>query len=151
MSIQEILTGGGGVLVVVMTLVQFAPVKVNPWSWLGRMIGKAINADVSKRLDEIEKKLDGHITMDDRRMAESHRTRILHFNNELLRDIGHTHEEFREVLSEIDDYEEYCKGHPDYPNNRAVLAIENIRAVYMERLKRRDFLPESNAARHKEE
>lgn len=51
----------------------------------------------------------------------------------------------------VDDYEEYCKGHPDYPNNRAVLAIENIRAVYMERLKRRDFLPESNAARHKEE
>lgn len=151
MSIQEILTGGGGVLVVIMTLVQFAPVKVNPWSWLGRMIGRAINADVSKRLDEIEKKLDGHITMDDRRMAESHRARILHFNNELLRDIDHTHEEFREVLSEIDDYEAYCDEHPDYPNNRAVLAIENIREVYKERLKKRDFLQESSAARKERE
>ena len=138
-------------LVGVMMLVQFAPVKVNPWSWLGRMIGRAINADVSKRLDEIEKKLDGHITMDDRRMAESHRARILHFNNELLRDIDHTHEEFREVLSEIDDYEAYCDEHPDYPNNRAVLAIENIREVYKERLKKRDFLQESSAARKERE
>ena len=33
--------------------------------------------------------------------------------------------------------------HEDYPNNRAVLAIENIREVYKERLKKRDFLQES--------
>lgn len=147
MTIQEIVGGGGGLLLVLMTLVQIAPVKLNPWSAVARVIGRAINSDVSKRLDDIEKKLDGHITMDDRRMAESHRQRILHFNNELLRDIDHTHEEFREVLSEIDDYEEYCEGHPDYPNNRAVLAIENIREVYKERLKKHDFLQESSAAK----
>ena len=51
------------------------------------------------------------------------------------------------MLSEIDDYEEYCEGHPDYPNNRAVLAIENIREVYKERLKKHDFLQESSAAK----
>ena len=135
MTIQEIVGGGGGLLLVLMTLVQIAPVKLNPWSAVARVIGRAINSDVSKRLDDIEKKLDGHITMDDRRMAESHRQRILHFNNELLRDIDHTHEEFREVLSEID------------PNNRAVLAIENIREVYKERLKKHDFLQESSAAK----
>lgn len=142
MSIQEIITNGGGVLVVVMTLVQLAPIKINPWSWLAQTVGKAMG------LDRIEKKLDAHIFMDDRRMAASHRARILHFNNELLRDIDHTHEEFREVLAEIDDYEDYCGKHPDYPNNRAVLAVENIREVYKERLKQRDFLQESSAAKH---
>ena len=85
MSIQEILTNGGGLLVVGMTLIQLAPVKVNPWSWLARTIGRAINAEVIKKLDD-------HITMDDRRTADGHRARILHFNNELLRDIGHTQE-----------------------------------------------------------
>lgn len=54
-------------------------------------------------------------------------------------------EEFVEVLAKIDDYERYCEEHPDYPNNRAVLAIENIREVYKERLKKRDFLQESHA------
>lgn len=145
MSIQEIITNGGGVLVVVMTLVQIAPVKINPWSWLARAIGKAMG------LDRIEKKLDAHILMDDRRTADGHRARILHFNNELLRDIDHTKEEFTEVLLEIDEYEKYCDKHPEYPNNRAVLAIENIREVYKERLKRRDFLQESSAARKERE
>ena len=143
MSIQEILASGGGVLVVVMTLVQIAPVKLNPWSWLARSIGRAVNAEVIK-------KLDAHITMDDRRTADGHRARILHFNNELLRYIDHTKEEFSEVLAEIDAYELYCREHPEYPNNRAVLAIKNIQEVYMERLKRHDFLQESSAARQEQ-
>lgn len=143
MSIQEILAGGGGVLVVAMTLVQIAPVKLNPWSWVARAIGRAINAEVIKKLDD-------HITMDDRRTADGHRARILHFNNELLRDIGHTQEEFFEVLSEIDAYEDYCRDHPEYPNNRAVLAIENIQEVYKERLKKHDFLQVSSAPRQEQ-
>lgn len=133
MKIQEILADGGISLLVLMTLVQIAPIKINPWSWLATAIGRAVNAEVIK-------KLDAHITMDDRRTADSHRARILHFNNELLRNIGHTEEEFNEVLAEIDAYEAYCRDHEDYPNNRAVMAIKNIQGVYMERLKKHDFL-----------
>ena len=140
MDLKEIFMGGGGVLVVLLTLVQIAPVKVNPWSAIAKAVGRAVNADVAKELCEIKKKLDDHVTMDDRRTADGHRTRILHFNNELLRSIGHTEEEFNEVLAEIDAYEEYCEEHPEYPNNRAVLAIENIRSNYKERLQKHDFL-----------
>ena len=70
------------------------------------------------------------------------RMEILRFNNELLRSIDHTKEEFIEVLAEIDAYERFCEDHPDYPNNRAVLAIENIRENYKERLKKHDSLQE---------
>ena len=133
MNLRELLAGGGGLLLVLMTLVQIAPVKLNPWSWLARAIGRAINAEVIN-------KLDAHITMDDRRCADGHRARILHFNNELLRDIDHTKEEFTEVLAEIDAYESYCDEHPDYPNNRAVLAIQNIKSNYQSRLQKHDFL-----------
>lgn len=141
MKLQELLTNGGSLLLVLMTLVEIAPVKINPWSGLAKVIGKAMG------LDAIEKKLDAHIQMDDRRTADGHRARILHFNNELLRNINHTKEEFTEVLTEIDAYEKYCQEHPEYPNNRAVIAIENIREVYKERLKLHDFLQESSAAR----
>ncbi len=140
MDLKEIFMGGGGVLVVLLTLVQIAPVKINPWSAIAKAVGRAVNADVTKELCEIKKKLDDHVTMDDRRTADGHRTRILHFNNELLRSIDHTEEEFNEVLAEIDAYEEYCEEHPEYPNNRAVLAIENIRSNYKERLQKHDFL-----------
>ena len=142
MSIQEILTGGGGVLLVLLTLVQISPIELNPWSALAKVVGRAINADIVRELSEIKEKLDGHVTMDDRRNADGHRTRILHFNNELLRGIEHTKEEFIEALAEIDAYERYCADHPEYPNNRAVLAIENIRSNYKERLQKHDFLQE---------
>ena len=46
MSIQEILASSGGALVILMTLMQIAPIKVNPWSAIGKMIGKALNGDV---------------------------------------------------------------------------------------------------------
>ncbi len=140
MSIQEMAAAGGGVLLALMTLVQIAPVRLNPWSAIAKAVGRAINADVARELTEIKAKLDAHITMDDRRNADGHRTRILHFNNELLRSIAHTKEEFVEVLTEIDAYESYCDEHPDYPNNRAVLAIQNIKSNYQARLQKHDFL-----------
>ena len=54
MSIQEILASSGGALVILMTLVQIAPIKVNPWSAIGKMIGKALNGDVIAKLNEVQ-------------------------------------------------------------------------------------------------
>ena len=139
MTLAELLGWGGGGLFLLLTLVQLAPIKVNPWSWLAKSVGKAIG------IAAVEKKLDEHISTDDRRDADRHRMEILRFNNELLRSIDHTKEEFIEVLAEIDAYERFCEDHPDYPNNRAVLAIENIRENYKERLKKHDFLQEGEA------
>ncbi len=140
--LKEILPWGAGAIIAAMSLVQIAPIKINPWSWLLRRFGRAINADMARELDEIKTKLDDHVTKDAWRTADAHRAKILHFNNELLREIDHTEEEFVEVLAEIDAYEEFCRVHPEYPNNRAVLAIENIRENYKERLKKHDFLHE---------
>ena len=140
MNIHEWIIGGGGLLSALLTLVQIAPVKINPWSAIAKAIGKAINADVLRELDTVTQKLDTHIRVDDERNADSYRTRILQFNNELLREIQHTREDFIEILAVIDDYESYCRDHKEYKNNRAVCAIENIKRVYMERLQKHDFL-----------
>ncbi len=44
------------------------------------------------------------------------------------------------MLAEIDYYEDYCRDHKSYSNNRAKLAIENIRENYKQRLQKHDFL-----------
>lgn len=131
MSLDKILTYSGGGLLLLLTFVQLAPIKIDPWSAIARWIGRAINGEVLDKLHDVEKQL-----------ANGSRLEILRFNNELLRSIDHTKEEFIEVLAEIDAYERFCDDHPDYPNNRAVLAIENIRENYKERLKKHDFLQE---------
>lgn len=151
MSIQEILLGGGGLLAILLTMVEFAPVKINPWSAIAKAIGRAINADVLKELKTVKDDLADHIRMDDERNADEHRARILRFNNELLRDIPHTKEEFIDVLTDIDFYERYCLDHKDYKNNRAVHATANISRVYDERLQKRDFLSSSSNERDGED
>lgn len=140
MNIEEIISCGGGTLLFLMTIIQIAPVKINPWSAIAKAIGKAINADVLRELDTVKKDLANHVKANEVRNADEHRARILRFNNELLRDISHTKEEFSDVLADIDFYERYCRDHKDYKNNRAVHAIANISRSYDERLRRHDFL-----------
>ena len=89
-------------LLIVLTLVQIAPVKLNPWSKIGELLGRAVNGEVLKKLSNVERRLDSHIQMDDERNADMHRARILQFNTELLRDIRHTEEDFNEILYNID-------------------------------------------------
>lgn len=140
MSIQDIIAasiaGGGGLVAVLMTLIQVSPLKVNPWS----AIGRALNKDVITRLDATSSKLEEHIRLDDERNADMHRARILQFNTELLRNIRHTEEDFNEILYNIDCYEQYCRAHEEYKNNRAVHAIMNIKRVYDECLEAHNFL-----------
>ena len=138
------------VLVALLSLVEVSPIKINPWSGLAKWLGRAINGEVLSTMQTIQMAqkaqadaLAAHIKADDERNADTLRMRVLHFNNELLRGDRHTREDFIEILAVIDAYEQYCKNHPNYRNNRASHAIANIGRVYDERLKLRDFLGEN--------
>ncbi len=148
MSFETILTGGG-VLAVLLTLIQITPLKINPWSAIGRGIGRALNGDVLKELGEVkaqqrrtQEDLEEHVRVDDERNADLHRARILQFNRELLKESepSHTEEDFNEILYNIRCYERYCESHPDYQNNRAVHAIKNIERVYDQLMENHGFL-----------
>lgn len=147
MTLKEILAGSGGVLLVLLTLMQITPIRINPWTALARWLGRALNSEVLKELSDVRstqqvtaKKLDDHIAADEIRHANRQRERILQFNNELLRNIPHTREDFIDILAVIDAYNIYCRTHAGYQNNRAIHAIKNIERVYDDRLAKRDFL-----------
>ena len=90
-------------------------------------------------IPNMQKKLEEHIQVDDERNANLLRTQILRFNDELIDDKHHTREHFIEILAVIDAYEDYCRSHPDYKNNRCICAVANIKRVYNERLQKHDF------------
>ena len=154
MTREEIIAWFVGLVVGLPTVIQLTPVKINPWSllwkglkWVWRGFCRSLNADVLEELATVKreqldtkKKLESHIKLDDEREADKVRASILHFNNELLRDILHTKEEFVEILAKIDWYRNFCKTHEDYQNSRAVHAIANIERVYADRLRLHDFL-----------
>lgn len=152
MTLEELLMGGA-VGAGLLTLVQLSPVKINPWSWVGKLLRRlwtgfcrSLNAEVLTELatlrtgqQETRQTLEEHIALSDKREADSYRASILHFNVELIERRPHTREDFIEILSDIDHYERYCESHPNYENNRAVCAIANIKRVYALRMEKGDF------------
>lgn len=82
------------------------------------------------KLDEIRKQLESHCKTDDERYVKQCRTRILHFNDEVIRGTHHTKEHFDDVLEDITEYSRYCDEHKDFKNEKAVMAIANVRRVY---------------------
>lgn len=142
MTLDELLLGGGLGLVTLLTLIQIAPIKIDPWTAIARGLGKAFNGEVLREISDTKTKLEDHIKVDDERAADQHRARILAFNTELLRGQRHTREDFIDILTEIDAYESYCKSHPEYKNSRCKHAVANIGRVYDELLRTGDFLAE---------
>lgn len=82
------------------------------------------------KLDEIQRSLEEHCKTDDERYVKQCRTRILRFNDEVIRGMEHTEEHFNDVLDDITEYTRYCNDHKDFKNEKAVLAIENVKRVY---------------------
>lgn len=127
-------------VVALSTIIQVSPIKINPWSWLARTIGRAINKELKADLDDIRANLSEHTRMDDERYAKQCRLRILRFNDEILQDRRHTKEHYDEILDDVTEYERYCETHPGYRNSRAVMAISNVEAKYQEHQAAKDFL-----------
>ncbi|MCD8208530.1 MAG: hypothetical protein LUD72_11375 [Bacteroidales bacterium] len=127
MSLGEIITGGGVAgIIVILSLIQVAPLKVNPWSAIARGLGHALNADLSDKIDQNE--------------AQAARYRIIRFDDEIRHKTRHTEEHFNQILDDINQYERYCSAHPDYPNLKAGMAIDNIKEIYRNCKNNNDFL-----------
>lgn len=137
----------GAVVFAALSLLQVSKIQINPWDSIRRWIGGKFNAEqvsdiatLKKDVSDLRKRLEDYISMQDQRTADEWRGKILTFNNQLLRNIPHTKEEFVEILAVIDAYNDYCRLHDGYKNQRAVHAIEHIGKVYDERQEKRDFL-----------
>ena len=103
--VKTALLGGGGVVLILMTLIQIAPIKINPWSRLARWVGRAINGEVITKVDNLSKELADHKEKSEERHATLCRAHILKFGDEVLHGIPHSKEGYDNILLDIDSYE----------------------------------------------
>ena len=139
--------GAIGVLIILAGMIKIPKIELNLWNWIGRTVGRSINKEMMDQVNDLQSEIKGiknevdALKKDEElervRMA---RQRILRFNDEILFGKRHSKEHFDEILSDIDVYEDYCRTHEEYENNKAVLAIATIREVYKDCLKTHDFL-----------
>ena len=140
MTLEQIALGGGGALLIIMTLVQITPIKLNPWTWLGRCIGRMINGEIITKVDNLSAELADHKAKSAERDATQCRARILRFGDEILHGIPHSKEHYEQILIDIDSYEEYCDDHQEYKNNVAVATITHVKKMYQKHLEEDSFL-----------
>lgn len=122
------------------SLLQVSPIRIDPWSWLGKRLGRALNSEVLDKLGRLEKRMDKMERQGEQDKMASARIRILRFGDECTRGSAHSEEHFNQVLDDINAYEGYCNAHPEYKNAKAVLTIARIKEIYADRLERGDFL-----------
>lgn len=108
------------------------------WTLIANRKGKF--KKIEAKLQSIQDEIDGLKIDLKRGEASGWRRDILTFDSSLRKDEKHTQEEFIEILSLIDDYELYCETHPGYRNNKAKVAIANIKENYAERQRLRDYI-----------
>ena len=133
------LFGGGGILIL-MTLIQISPIKINPWTWIGRCVGRFINGEVIEKVDKLSKDVKKNKDDDDEQWASLSRSHILRFGDELLHGVSHSKEHFDQILLDISKYEHYCSSHPEYLNNIANATIKQIKKTYQKCLDENKFL-----------
>lgn len=128
-------------------VIEVAPIKINPWSFLAKKIGKAMNSDVLVRIDALDTKvnqLDCYVKQLEQAQLECEakraRTRILRFGDEVRLNVKHSKDSFDEVLADITFYDTYCSTHPDFKNNRTKSTEKVIVDVYEDCLRNDSFL-----------
>ena len=132
-TIGQLIGGGLGVIAFISVFIEITPIRFNPVSDFLHWLGKKMTGDLMERVAALEDTVE-------EREAVSCRVRILRFSDELRRNLNHSQESFEQVIADIDYYEKYCIKHPDFKNNKTIVAKKRIIDVYEACLEQNNFL-----------
>ena len=91
-------------IVILLSLIQISPLKLNPWDKLLGWFGKKLNGTTEKRLEAVEKQIRDM-------WVNNHRQTVLTFARECRADIEHSSDEWTNVLNVAEEYEKYVLEH----------------------------------------
>lgn len=135
LSLSDIASAVGLAIAGIMSLLEVSKIPVKPWSAIGRIINRAV-------LDE-QKALNAKIDALSARLDESEikaaRMRIQRFADELYANTEHSKEHFDLILMDITAYNNYCREHPDFVNEKTKVAQGIIREIYEKLLLEQKF------------
>ena len=87
-------------IVILLSLIQISPLKLNPWDKLLGWFGKKLNGATEKRLETVEKQIRDM-------WINNHRQTVLTFARECRADSEHSSDEWTNVLNVAEEYEKY--------------------------------------------
>ncbi|OON87646.1 hypothetical protein BXO88_02935 [Oribacterium sp. C9] len=157
-EIWELITrvdyGGGFMLValiIITSLIEVSPIKINPWTalgrWMSRIIGvPEIKTELSKmqaKIGELDVKIDT-LKEDEKNRRElsdalDARRRILRASYEISHGADYDGEMISNAMDDVTSYDNYCKLHPLFVNSKAVMAESTVKDAYRRYNRQRNF------------
>lgn len=121
-------------------IVEIEPhIKVNPWSWLLRRLGRLLNAETLDSLKETNKELEALSKKMDDHEIDQLRWNILDFANSCRNGTHHSKEEFAHVFAAFDNYERILHE-KNMTNGQVSQDFAFIRKIYDKCLEENSFL-----------
>lgn len=131
-----------GILAVTSTVIQISPIKVNPWSWLARKVGSAINHETNDKVDKLAAQVTKLQNSVDESAAKLAREKILEFGDDLIYqpERKHSKDRFDDVVQHITEYDAYCAEHPGFKNHMTESTTKVILSTYERCMVEHSFL-----------
>lgn len=162
--LNTVISDHGGIILLVLTLVEISPIKINPWGALFNYIGKRTTAETNMKLDNLAKEF----TFRENELKKSHevlansfeslgneiqtvkrefenktasdkRWDILDFANSCRNGRKHGREEWMHVIAQLKEYETYVQEH-DIDNGVIEEETKYLRELYRKRCEENDFI-----------
>lgn len=137
--LKDIFTNPTVIIFGAITLFEIVPIKINPWSTLFRWIGKAINGELKEQLSDLSSDVSELKSDFEMKKAEDMRWEILEFANTCRIGNEHSKDEWRHVMNQVSEYEEYTER-KGITNGVIEEDTRFLRELYHERNLRNDFL-----------
>lgn len=137
--LKDIFTNPTVIIFGAITLFEIVPIKINPWTTLFRWIGKAINGELKEQLSDLSSDVSELKSDFEMKKAEDMRWEILEFANTCRIGNEHSKDEWRHVMNQVSEYEEYTER-KSITNGVIEEDTRFLRELYHERNLRNDFL-----------
>lgn len=125
-------------LIGAVTVFEIAPIKINPWTWLLKRIGRAMNGELFQEIEQLKNDISTIKRDQEEDNAENMRCRILDFAGSCRRHEHHDTEEWNFIISQVKKYENYVKER-GIDNGVIEENAKYLRELYHNRLLNNDF------------
>lgn len=120
-------------ILLVLSCIKLPKYELNIWEIFIQKINKPTVEkleNLESRIENIDSKLQQHITQDEYDEMDHIRSKILNYASLLKRGVVLTSEQYDNAAECIDRYKQYCLSHPKYPNTKAETSIEYLEEEY---------------------
>lgn len=119
-----------GLFVLISSTIQIAPIQIKPWDIMLGWVGEKVNSGQQKTIEAMNKRLCDLEERVTNRDVKDMRQAVLDYAKECRAGVEHTDEDWQQVLDIMEEYESFCRAHPDIKNGRVKENTRYLRSLY---------------------